>query len=148
MTKGVRSIVTVGVLSLFLVAFVCGTALAQEKIGVLDPQKVLFQHPKFAQVQKEIKAMMQKKQAEAKAAIEKATDDKEKQKIFSTKRQEAAMQEQKLMQPLFKDIDLAIRTVAKTKGITIVLDKAQVFFGGIDITEDVIQNLKKKYATQ
>lgn len=91
---------------------------------------------------------MQKKQAEAKAAIEKATDDKEKQKIFSTKRQEAAMQEQKLMQPLFKDIDLAIRTVAKTKGITIVLDKAQVFFGGIDITEDVIQNLKKKYATQ
>lgn len=39
MTKGVRSIVTVGVLSLFLVAFVCGTALAQEKIGVLDPQR-------------------------------------------------------------------------------------------------------------
>jgi outer membrane protein len=148
MTRGTRSIMMVAVLSLFLTVSLAGVALAADTIGVLDPQKVLFQHPKFQEVQKEIKAMMEKKQAEAKAAIEKATDDKEKQKIFNTKRQEAAMEEQKLMQPLFKDIDLAIRTVAKTKGITIVLDKAQVFFGGVDITEDVIQNLKKKYATQ
>jgi outer membrane protein len=57
------------------------------------------------------------------------------------------MEEQKLMEPLFKDIDLAIRTVAKLKSITVVLDKGQVFFGGTDITEDVIQELKKKYAT-
>lgn len=148
MTRGTRSIMMVAVLSLFLTVSLAGVALAADTIGVLDPQKVLFQHPKFQEVQKQIKAMMEKKQAEAKAAIEKATDDKEKQKIFNTKRQEAAMEEQKLMQPLFKDIDLAIRTVAKTKGITIVLDKAQVFFGGVDITEDVIQNLKKKYATQ
>lgn len=148
MTRGTRSIMMVAVLSLFLTVSLAGVALAADTIGVLDPQKVLFQHPKFQEVQKEIKAMMEKKQAEAKAAIEKAANDKEKQKIFNTKRQEAAMEEQKLMQPLFKDIDLAIRTVAKTKGITIVLDKAQVFFGGVDITEDVIQNLKKKYATQ
>jgi len=148
MTRGTRSIMMVAVLSLFLTVSLAGVALAADTIGVLDPQKVLFQHPKFQEVQKQIKAMMEKKQAEAKAAIEKAANDKEKQKIFNTKRQEAAMEEQKLMQPLFKDIDLAIRTVAKTKGITIVLDKAQVFFGGVDITEDVIQNLKKKYATQ
>jgi len=50
------------------------------------------------------------------------------------------------MEPLFKDIDLAIRTVAKAKGVTIVLDKTQVFFGGADITEDVIQEVKKKNA--
>jgi len=52
------------------------------------------------------------------------------------------------MQPLFKDIDLAIRTVAKAKGLTIVLDKTQVFFGGMDITNDVIQELKKQSAAQ
>ncbi len=56
------------------------------------------------------------------------------------------MEEQKMMEPLFKDIDLAIRTVAKAKSITVVLDKGQVFFGGTDITEDVIQELKKKHA--
>jgi len=148
MTRSTKSVMMVAILSLFLAVSLSSVALAADTIGVLDPQKVLFQHPKFQEVQKQIKAMMEKKQAEAKAAIEKATDDKEKQKIFNTKRQEAAMEEQKLMQPLFKDIDLAIRTVAKTKGITIVLDKAQVFFGGVDITQDVIQNLKKKYATQ
>lgn len=117
MTRGTRSIMMVAVLSLFLTVSLAGVALAADTIGVLDPQKVLFQHPKFQEVQKQIKAMMEKKQAEAKAAIEKAANDKEKQKIFNTKRQEAAMEEQKLMQPLFKDIDLAIRTVAKTKEI-------------------------------
>ena len=50
------------------------------------------------------------------------------------------------MAPLFKDIDLAIRSIAKAKNLTIVLDKAQVFMGGLDITEDVIQELKKKFA--
>jgi outer membrane protein len=90
--------------------------------------------------------VVQQKQQEAKTAIDQVTDNQQKQQIFETKRQEAAMEEQKLMGPLFKDIDLAIRTIAKAKGITIVLDKGQVFFGGTDITEDVIQELKKKHA--
>ncbi|MFA6641437.1 MAG: OmpH family outer membrane protein, partial [Thermovirgaceae bacterium] len=123
-----------------------GIALAQEKIGVIDPQKVLFQHPKFEQAQKQIKTVVEKKQAEAKDAIDKTSDNNEKQRIFETKRQEAAREEQKIMEPIFKDIDLAIRTVAKAKGVTIVLDKTQVFFGGADVTEDVIQELKKKNA--
>ncbi len=47
------------------------------------------------------------------------------------------------MEPLFKDVDLAMRAVAKAKGITLVLDKGMVFFGGEDITNDIIQELKK-----
>ena len=50
------------------------------------------------------------------------------------------------MQPLFKDIDLAVRTVATAKKITVVVDKTAIFYGGTDITEDVIQELKKKGA--
>jgi len=92
--------------------------------------------------------VVQSKQNEAKMAIDATSNKDEQAKIYRTKRQEAAAEEQKLMQPLFKDIDLAIRTVAKAKGLTIVLDKTQVFFGGMDITNDVIQELKKQSATQ
>ena len=133
-------------LSALVLTALSGIALAQEKIGVIDPQKVLFQHPKFEQAQKQIKTVVEKKQAEAKDAIDKTSDNNEKQRIFEAKRQEAAREEQKIMEPIFKDIDLAIRTVAKAKGVTIVLDKTQVFFGGADVTEDVIQELKKKNA--
>jgi outer membrane protein len=98
----------------------------------------------MAQVSKQVQAIVQKKQAEAKSAIEKEKDNKKKEEIYKTKRNEAATEEQKLMAPLFKDIDLAIRSVAKAKGLTMVISKAQVFVGGVDITGDVIQELKKK----
>ena len=124
--------------------FVAGTALAQDIIGCVNPQKIMFQHPKFEQVQKQIKDMTDKKQKEAKASIDKESDDKKKAQIYQSKRQELAKEEAKLMEPLFKDINLAIRTVANAKKITVVVDKDAVFFGGTDITEAVITELKKK----
>jgi outer membrane protein len=145
MSRSAR-IIPVLILGVLLVTALAGLAAAEEKIGVIDPQKVLFQHPKFEQAQKQIKSVVEKKQAEAKDAMDKTTDNNEKQRIFETKRQEAAREEQKIMEPIFKDIDLAIRTVAKAKNVTVVLDKTQVFFGGADLTEDVIQELKKKHA--
>lgn len=144
MVKSVR-LVALGVL--FALVF-SSIAIAAEKIGVIEPQKILFQHPKFEQVTKRVQAVLDSKQNEAKSAIEKASDNKKKAEIYATKKQEAAIEEQKLMAPLFKEINLAIRTVAKAKGITVVLDKAQVFYGGVDLTEDVIQQLKKMNLSQ
>ena len=136
------------VISLFAVLFfsllVSGAAFAQDVMGCVDPQKIMFQHPKFEEVQKQIRDVTNKKQEEAKAAIEKETDYKKKAQIFQTKRTEAANEERKLMEPIFKDINLAIRTVANAKKITVVVDKGAVFYGGTDITDDVIAELKKK----
>lgn len=136
------------VISLFAVLFfsllVSGAAFAQDVMGCVDPQKIMFQHPKFEEVQKQIRDVTNKKQEEAKAAIEKETDDKKKAQIFKTKSTEAANEERKLMEPIFKDINLAIRTVANAKKITVVVDKGAVFYGGTDITDDVIAELKKK----
>ena len=129
---------------LFLSLYIAGAAFAQDVIGCVDPQKVMFQHPKFAQIQKQVSDLTNKKQAEAKSAIDKETDDKKKAKIFQDKRTEAANEERKLMEPLFKDINLAVRTVANAKKITVVVDKGAVFYGGTDITDDVITQLKKK----
>ncbi len=136
------------VISLFAVLFfsllVSGAAFAQDVMGCVDPQKIMFQHPKFEEVQKQIRDVTNKKQEEAKAAIEKETDDKKKAQIFQTKRTEAANEERWLMEPIFKDINLAIRTVANAKKITVVVDKGAVFYGGTDITDDVIADVKKK----
>lgn len=138
-----KKLILLAVLSVFSLAIASGVALAAEKIGVIEPQTVLSQHPKMAQVRKQIQEVVQKKQEEAKAAIAKEKDDKKKAEIYQTKQNEAAAEEQKLMAPLLKDVDLAIHTVAKAKGLTLVIDVAQALMGGVDITHDVIAELKK-----
>ena len=121
-----------------------GSAFAQDVIGCVNPQKIMFQHPKFESVQKQIKSITDKKQSEAKSAIDKEKDDKKKASIYQEKRQELAKEESKLMAPLFTDINLAIRTVANAKKITVVVDKDAVFYGGTDITDAVVEKKKKK----
>ena len=138
-----KKLMLLAVLSVFSLAIASGVALAAEKIGVIEPQTVLSQHPKMAQVRKQIQEVLQKKQEEAKAAIANEKDDKKKAEIYQTKQNEAAVEEQKLMAPILKDMDVAIRSVAKAKGLTLVIDVAQALMGGIDITHDVIAELKK-----
>jgi outer membrane protein len=116
---------------------------AEEKVGGIDPQKVLFQHPLYEQTLRQIKTIVDKKQQEAKTAIDKETDNNKKAELFQKMRQEIATEEQKLMQPLFKDIDIAVRKVATDKNVTVVVDKTALFYGGVDITDDVVQELKR-----
>ncbi|MDR1021453.1 MAG: OmpH family outer membrane protein [Synergistaceae bacterium] len=131
-------------LSLLFGAFAASqAAAAEEKVGGIDPQRVLFQHPKYEGTLKQIKEIADSKQEQAKVAIDKETDNNKKAEIFQTMRREIAEEEQKLMQPLFKDIDLAVRTVATAKQVTVVVDKTALFYGGVDITDDVVQELKR-----
>ncbi len=140
----VRKMVFVCLVAVLCSVVASGVALADEKIAIIDPQKVLFNHPKFQETQKQIQTMMDKKQQETKMAMEAVKGEDEQRRVFLQKRQEAAIEEQKLMESLFKDIDRAIRVVAQAKGFTLVLDKNQVFFGGTDITNDVVLELNKK----
>lgn len=127
-----------------LTIFAVGSAFAQDVIGCVDFNKTLFQHPKIEQVQKQIQDVVSKKEQEMRTAIEKESSDQKKQEIYNAKRREMSVEEQKLIQPIYKDIDLAIRTIAQGKKITVVVEKNATFFGGIDITNDVINELKKK----
>ncbi|MDR1134083.1 MAG: OmpH family outer membrane protein [Synergistaceae bacterium] len=133
--------------SAYSCAFAAAAAAPEEKVGAIEPQKVLFQHPKYEQTLDQIKKVADQKQNEAKVAIDKETDNNKKAEIFQNMRRTIAEEEQKLMQPLFKEIDLAVRTIATAKKITVVVDKTTVFYGATDITDDVVQELKKKNAS-
>ena len=88
--------------------------------------------------------MNEKKTKEAKEAIDKIADEQKKVQEYQNRRQDAAQEESKLMAPIFKDVELAIRKVANAKKVNVVVDENAVFYGGINITEDVITELKKK----
>ncbi len=133
-------------LAILLVCFSAVLASADEKIGVIDSQKIIFQHPRFEAVTKQLQQISQKKENEMKMAVDKESDQNKKAQIFNTKRNEFAQEEAKLMQPIFQEAQVAVRTVARLKGVTVVIEQSAVYFGGIDITDDVIQELKKKAA--
>lgn len=116
---------------------------ADEKVGFVDEMAVLQQFPKFKQAQQQIEAIGKKKSDTAKAAFDKETDEKKKANIVQTLQLEMREEESKLMNPILKEINETIGKVAKTKGITIVLNKGLVYYGGIDITNDVVTALKR-----
>jgi outer membrane protein len=136
------------ILSLALLLIISSSviAAANEKIGVIDSQKIIFQHPRFEAVTKQLQQISQQKENEMKLAVDKEPDQNKKAQIFSAKRNEFAMEESRLMQPIFQEAQVAVRTVAKLKGVTVVIEQTAVYFGGIDITDDVIQELKKRAA--
>ena len=136
----------IGILLSLALLLICSSAVlasANEKIGVIDSQKIIFQHPRFEAVTKQLQQISQKKENEMKMAVDKESDQNKKAQIFNTKRNEFAQEEAKLMQPIFQEAQVAVRTVARLKGVTVVIEQSAVYFGGIDITDDVIQELKK-----
>ena len=117
-------------------------ASAGDVIGVIDSQGIISKHPKFENAAKELQEIGRRKESEAKTASDNESDPTKKAQVVQAKRRELAQEEQRLMEPIFKDCQEAVRVVAKKKNVTLVLEKASVYFGGQDITEDVVQQLK------
>ena len=120
---------------------ICAFA-ASDILGFIDTQRVLLAHPKYEASQKQIEAFVKKKSDAAKAATEKEKDPKKQSEIIDKARTESGLEEVKIMNPLTKDINDAIAKVAKSKGVTVVLNRVMIYFGGVDITDDVVKVLK------
>ena len=112
-------------------------------VGIVDRGEIL-NHPNLNKVRQELSEIARKKENEAKAAADKETDTAKKAQAVQQKRMELAQEEQKLMAPIYRDCEQAVREVAVKKKLTLVLDKFVVLIGGVDITQDVIQQLSKK----
>ena len=115
-----------------------------ETVGIVDRGEILNNHPGLAQARQKLAEIARQKENEAKAAADKETDTAKKAQAVQAKRMELAQEEQKLMAPIYRDCEQAVREVAVKKKLTLVLDKFVVLIGGVDITEDVIQQLSRK----
>ncbi|MDO4560503.1 MAG: OmpH family outer membrane protein [bacterium] len=126
-----------------LFAFGAISYAADDKVGYVDDMGVLQQFSKFQQAQKQLDELGKKKSNAAKAAFDKESDEKKKSTIVQNLQLEMREEEAKLMNPVLKEVNDTIAKVAKQKGVTIVVNKVLVYYGGIDLTQDVINALKK-----
>ena len=128
---------------LFFLAVGGSANAAVDSVGVIDMYEVTNNHPKMNDAKAQLATISRQKETEAKAAADKESDPAKKAQIVQAKRMELAREEQKIMDPIFRDCQRAVREVATNKKLTLVLNKSVVLIGGSDITQDVIQQLAK-----
>ena len=122
-----------------------GVASAADKgaVGVIDTRQVMSQHPDRQNVESQMQAAVEevKKDFEEKSQ---GMNDQEKADYYQQSQQRLMQKQQELVEPIEQSVKDAVKKVADTKGIGVVLDKNVVVYGGQDITQDVITKLNKK----
>ena len=119
------------------------SAAPASNVGVVNYQMVVQQHPDLAKVQTTMQAESEaaKKEFDAKAT---SLGDKEKQEYYMQLQQRLQLKNQELMVPIFSKVDAVIKEVADAKGLSVVVDKGAVIYGGQDITDDCVKKVTGK----
>ncbi|MDQ7842469.1 MAG: OmpH family outer membrane protein [Armatimonadota bacterium] len=112
-------------------------------VGYVDMQKALDSHPRKAASERALQEFFQAKQREFQqrsrgmTPVQRQELDRQFQQQFLARREE-------LFSGLDRDIRQAVEKVAKDRGISVVLDRTVVLYGGTDLTDAVIAQLSAK----
>jgi len=147
MVKIVATILAVAFLISVVAVFAGGpTAQAANQksdIGYVDMQAVFAAHPQTQTARTELAKATS--QAEKDFNSKKGSlNQQQQQALLEQYREQLAQKEQELTSQVTKRIDAQIQEVAKSKGLAIVLEKQNVFYGGTDITKEVINKAQGK----
>lgn len=112
-------------------------------IGYVDMQGIFASHPETQ------KARTTLAQETAKAEKEfnekkKSLNQQQQEALLQQYREQLAQKEQELTSNVMKKIDADIAEIAKAKGLSVVLEKQNVFYGGVDLTKEVIDKSQVK----
>jgi outer membrane protein len=119
------------------------SAASSVNVGVIDRDQVLSQHPDGESVNAQMQAAITEVQKDFEEKSQGMTDQ-EKQDYYRQCQQRLAQKQQELAEPILKSVDDTIKKVADSKGLSVVIEKAAVVYGGTDITQDVLNKLTKK----
>ncbi len=139
MNKKVKQIAlgVILILSLGLLAG-CGN---QETIGYVDKAKILTESTKA----KEVREKMLAKSNEVKERLEKAQASQTPEEFAKTKQsvdQEMMIYEGAVLREFQSYIESNLAAVAKEKNLGIIIDKAAMTTGGVDVTADLLKRLE------
>lgn len=120
---------------------IASAAASESSIGVVNYQMLLSQIPDLQNVQ----ASMKKESETAQKDFDeksKTMNETEKQRYFQQLQERLGNKQQELMEPVLKKIESTIKKVADKKGLSVVVDKSTVVYGGLDITDEVSKALQ------
>jgi len=151
----------------------CGAANAAETVALVHSQRIMFQHPRFNEASMILILLSRPLEASAPQMLLRETNPERQQLIrnYSSditrfadmdraiaaeqnpeRREQLWMNRQNslsefeasLMGPIFEESSQALRAVMVRRGMTVAVEADSVFYGGTDITEEVIQHLNQR----
>ena len=129
------------VMTLIVLNSLIAVAGASDKIGFIDAQIILVAHPKYEESQRYLDDFISRKSDEARAAAEREPDVTRRMAIIDEARSESGLEEMRIMNPITIDINGVIEHVARARGVTVVLEKVYIFYGGVDLTDDIVRGV-------
>ena len=118
------------------------SAASSSNVGVIDYREVMSKHPDV----NSLNTQMQQAVADAQKEFQEKSanmSDQEKSDYYQQTQQRLQQKQQDLIEPIQKKIEDAVKGVAEAKGLSVVLDKSSVVYGGQDITQDVVKKIAK-----
>jgi outer membrane protein len=115
---------------------------APSEIGFVD-QTALDSLPKVKQANDDFSKFAQDQRAAFSAKLASARTDADKQQVGKDYNKVLADKQDQLLKPLVDQTKSVTADVAKKKNLLLVIDRADVIFGGTDITKDVQDALSK-----
>ena len=119
------------------------SAASSSNVGVVDFRQVMAQHPGLTDADNTMKQTITdaQKEFEEKSAN---MGEKEKAEYYQQTQQRLQQKQKELVEPIEASVNDAIKSVADAKGLSVVIDKNAVLYGGQDITQDVVKKVSKK----
>jgi outer membrane protein len=141
---GIAAAAIVIVAALGFVVARSGPALGQSlTIGYVDMVRAVDAHPRKASAEAALKDYAQSQIADAQQRS-KGASAAQQEDMRRTLNQQLLKKRQELIGGLEKDIRAAVEKVAKEQGISIVLNREVVLYGGVDLTDQVIKAIGGK----
>ena len=119
------------------------SAAGTTSVGVVDREQILTQHPKNEELDTQMRAAIAEVQKDFEEKSQ-GMNDQEKQDYYRQCQQRLQQKQAELTEPVLKSVDEAIQKTAEARGLSIVIEKAAVVYGGQDITQDVIKKIEGK----
>ncbi|MCD7975061.1 MAG: OmpH family outer membrane protein [Phascolarctobacterium sp.] len=116
-------------------------AAMESAIGTINYQALITQSPGVENVREIMQAEIEVAQNEFNEKSQDMNED-QKRSHYSELQERLAAKEKELLEPIRAKTKEEIKKVADKKGLSVVVDKKTVIFGGVDITEDVLKALR------
>ena len=119
---------------------VASAASSNSAIGVVNYQMLVSQAPELAGIRETMQTEIKNTRDEFNEKS-KNMNATEKERYYKQLQERLGNREKELMDPVIKGIEAAIKKVADKKGLSVVVDKNTVIYGGTDITDEVSKSM-------
>lgn len=110
-------------------------------VGYVD-QSAIAALPAFVSVSRQLAAYKAQLDGQYAAAIRGARTPADRQRVTADFNARLNVEQRQLASPAFMRVQLAIASVASTRGLSVVVDKRIIIYGGQDVTQQVVRLLQ------